>query len=98
MGVTSVVYFRTAYGDYGTPSMTAKAVRALKRRWHNCVATLKEYFRLYASILEILFYCDMHSISTTNKIELVGGFGWGLPQSCIPAPRKRDVRHSLDDG
>ena len=27
--VTSVVYSRTAYGDYGTPSVMAKAIRAL---------------------------------------------------------------------
>ena len=50
-GVTSVVYFRTAYGDYGTPSVTAKAVRAPKRRWHNCVAALKEYFRAYINFV-----------------------------------------------
>ena len=29
LGVTSVVYFRTACGDYGTPSVMAKAIRAL---------------------------------------------------------------------
>ena len=82
-GYLGRVFPHRASATFGTPSVTAKAVRAPKRRWFNCVATIKEYFRLYASILEILFSRDMHSISTTNKIELVGGFVRGLPQSYI---------------
>ena len=42
IGVTSVVYIRTAFGDYGTPSvMLLRNIRAPKRRWGNCVATIK---------------------------------------------------------
>ena len=75
-GYLGRVFPHRASATFGTPSVTAKAVRASKRRWYNCVAALKEYFRLYASIFEILFSRDMRSISpqtNENLLEALGG-------------------------
>ena len=86
IGVTSVVYIRTAFGDYGTPSvMLLCNIRAPKRRWGNYVATIKRIFVPICKHLHNIHLSRYASISYTNKWRTRWWlFNWGYLSRLYP--------------